>query len=403
MEEKPSKKLSISNKKNNNSNLFNYTSEDGITVSIFLDKNKIILILNYHEVKRYNYFKEFTHEEITKLYPILVIEDDVVGVLIESINNYGIRTEFKENNENIIYLIIKIKVNSKIKEIKIELDQTKLTKDELFSSMIEKVNNLLNERKEIYGLKSFKELKKQLKSNYEEFNLSLENIENKLVKMEKTYHKLKISNLLGCSNILSDSTEIKLILNTLKQIENESNKIQFDNKSNNYQNNENITFKLVYRATRDGDSAKEFHKRCDKIGPNIVLIKTDKNVRFGGFTNLNWGEEETQGEGTKEGDDDGKKNDPDSFCFSLNTKKIYYHNFEKEGAILCSKINGPIFCDNIFAINNNMLSKGGYCHKKDKSCFYGQVKDYEISGGNKNFKIKELEVFEIDIFKNNLS
>ena len=50
-----------------------------------------------------------------------------------------------------------------------------------------------------------------------------------------------------------------------------------------------------------------------------------------------------------------------------------------------------------------MLSKGGYCNKKDKSCFYGQVKDYEISGGNKNFKIKELEVFEIDIFKNNLS
>ena len=42
-----------------------------------------------------------------------------------------------------------------------------------------------------------------------------------------------------------------------------------------------------------------------------------------------------------------------------------------------------------------MLSKGGYCTKKDKSFFVGQKKDYEISGGEKTFQIKELEIFEI--------
>ena len=406
MEEKSSQNQ-FSTKKDAELNVFNYINEEGITLFINLNKEKenIILKLTFPEIKKYYYSKELTQEEIANLYPILVIEEDCVSVLIESINNYGIKTQLKENNENIIYLIIKIKINSKIKEISIELDKIDSTKDEIISSMIEKVNNLLNERREIYGLKSFKELKIQAKSNFDQFNKKLEEIEKKLGKIVKTYNKLKETNILACSNIISSSSEVKLLLNTLKQIENENNKIQSINKSQNYnyQNSENLTFKLVYRATRDGDSALEFHKRCDKIGPNIILVKTDKNIRFGGFTNLSWDTVEKDDEGKKDEGDRGLKNDQDSFCFSLTNKKVYLHNFEKEGAILCSRSCGPIFCDNIFAVNNNMLSKGGYCSNKDQSCFSGQLKDYEISGGNKNFNIKELEVFEIDIFKNNLN
>ena len=336
MEEKTSQNQ-ISTKKDAELNVFNYINEEGISLSVNLNKEKenIILKLTFPEIKKYYYSKELTKEEIANLYPILVIEEDCVSVLIESINNYGIKTQFKENNENIIYLIIKIKINSKIKEILIELDKTDSTKDELISSMIEKVNNLLNERREIYGLKSIRELKIQAHSNFDEFNKKLEEIENKLGKIVKTYNKLKETNILACSNIISSSSEVKLLLNTLKQIENENNKIQSINKSQNYnyQNSQNLTFKLVYRATRDGDSALEFHKRCDKIGPNIILVKTDKNIRFGGFTNLSWDTVEKDDEAKKDEGDRGLKSDQDSFCFSLTNKKVYLHNFEKEGAI----------------------------------------------------------------------
>lgn len=407
MEEKTYSKIVEHDDNNDKLNMFNYMNKEGLLVSIYYNSKKesLILNLNFHEAKKYNYSKEFSYESISQLYPIFTIEENIINInklLKESINNYGIKTEFNEKNENIIYLIIQMKINSKLKEIKLELDKTELSKEEFISLMTEKVNNLLDERKEIYGLKSFKQLRRELNTNLDEFNIDLEEIENKLSEMTKFYKRIKETNLLSNSNIISNTSEIKLILNTLKKIENEKNNLLTNNKSNKYLNNENIIFKLVYRATRDGDTAREFHKRCDKIGPNLTLIKTDKNIRFGGFTNLNW-EIPEKTEEDKKSKDGGHKQDPESFCFSLTTNKVYYHNNSKENAIFCSKSYGPTFSENIFAVYDKMLTKGGFCSKKDKSCFVGQNKDYEISGKNKKFKINEVENYEIISFQNESS
>ena len=157
--------------------------------------------------------------------------------------------------------------------------------------------------------------------------------------------------------------------------------------------NTNIIFKLVYRASRDGDSAEEFHKRCNDIGANITLVKTDKNIKFGGFTNFDWDIPDKE-KTTKSPEDGVEKEDDKAFCFSLSLNKIYLHNKDKKGAIFCTEKCGPIFSDNIFAIYDNMLSEGGYCGKMEKSNFIGQETDFEITGEEK-FKITELEVFEI--------
>ena len=406
MEEKTYSKIIEFNDNNDILNMFNYMNEEGVLVSIYYNSKKesLILNLNFHEAKKYNYSKEFTYENISQLYPIFTIEENIINIknlLKESINNYGVKTQFNEKNENTIYLIIQMKINSKIKEIKLELDKTELSKEDFISLMTEKVNNLLDERKEIYGLKSFKQLREELNS-IDEFNIGLESIENRLGEMTKFYKKLKETNLLSNSNIISNTTEIKLILNILKKIENEKNNLLTNNKSNKYLNNENIIFKLIYRATRDGDTAKEFHKRCDKIGPNLTLVKTDKKIRFGGFTNLNW-EVPEKSEDDKKSKDGEYKHDPESFCFSLTNKKVYYHNNLKENAIFCSRSYGPTFSENIFAIYDKMLTKGGFCSKKEKSCFTGQNKDYEISGNNKTFKIEEVEVYEVISFQNELN
>ena len=45
-----------------------------------------------------------------------------------------------------------------------------------------------------------------------------------------------------------------------------------------------IDFNLVYRASEDGDKAVDFHNKCDRIGPNVTIIKTKKGYIFGGFT-----------------------------------------------------------------------------------------------------------------------
>ena len=156
----------------------------------------------------------------------------------------------------------------------------------------------------------------------------------------------------------------------------------------------NINLLLVYRASEDGDRAKDFHRKCDKIGPNIVIIKTRKGNIFGGFTFKNW-------EHMPRDIDESRPNlgsasrDSKAFGFNVNNQKIYNNEKPNEFAIWCNKNYGPTFKNNLFQIFDNCLKKGGYCSVKNNSHFGGQMEDYEIAGGESRFRVEELEVFEI--------
>ena len=47
---------------------------------------------------------------------------------------------------------------------------------------------------------------------------------------------------------------------------------------------EEIKFKLIYKATKDGDSIDNFHYYCDNISNTLIIIKTKQNKIFDGFT-----------------------------------------------------------------------------------------------------------------------
>ena len=59
------------------------------------------------------------------------------------------------------------------------------------------------------------------------------------------------------------------------------------------------------------DKAKTFHEKCDKLDLSLVLIETDKDIRFGGFTTKSW-------KGIC-----GNKKDNSAFVFNLKNNKIY--------------------------------------------------------------------------------
>ena len=61
----------------------------------------------------------------------------------------------------------------------------------------------------------------------------------------------------------------------------------------------------MYRATRDGFSADEFHSRCDNMGKTLTIIKTENGNVFGGYAETKW--RSTSGYMT----------DSNSFLFSL--------------------------------------------------------------------------------------
>ena len=120
----------------------------------------------------------------------------------------------------------------------------------------------------------------------------------------------------------------------------------------------NVYFNLVYRATEDGDKASDFHCKCDKIGPNITLIKTRKGQVFGGFTIKNW-------EHMQKDIDVNKPNlgsatrDARAFGFSVSNQKIYNNEKPNEFAIWCNRKFGPTFKNNLFQILDSSLRKGG--------------------------------------------
>ena len=44
---------------------------------------------------------------------------------------------------------------------------------------------------------------------------------------------------------------------------------------------------LLYLASADGKTAKDFHRCCDNKGPTLVVIESGKYV-FGGYTSKSW-------------------------------------------------------------------------------------------------------------------
>ena len=157
-----------------------------------------------------------------------------------------------------------------------------------------------------------------------------------------------------------------------------------------------INFNLVYRASEDGDKAADFHNKCDKIGPNITLIKTKKGYVFGGFTFKNW-EHMPRDIDVNKPNLGSASRDSRAFGFCVNNQKIYNNEKPNEFAIWCNRNFGPTFKNNLFQIFDSCLRKGGYCSIKSNSHFGGQNYDYEISGGESRFRVEELEVYEVKL------
>jgi len=63
---------------------------------------------------------------------------------------------------------------------------------------------------------------------------------------------------------------------------------------------------LLFRGTKDGITANDFHNKCDNQGPTVSLIKNDKDHIFGGYASISWTRIE------------GNKNAPKSFLFTLS-------------------------------------------------------------------------------------
>ena len=161
-----------------------------------------------------------------------------------------------------------------------------------------------------------------------------------------------------------------------------------------------LKLNLIYKATRDGDSPKNFHKKVDGKKNTVTVILTDKGYRCGGFITKEWN---TSGE--------FNKNDVNSFLFSLERRENYLVNLDE-----CTNYNdanyGPTFgkgSDLVVGENATHFLKSDKNWSKfpnisgDNSYIITNMNNKGIlTGGYENFLVREIETYEV-IFNEDFS
>ena len=245
--------------------------------------------------------------------------------------------------------ILKEKINAQNKELaQLRLKAAEAEKLKLQVQELEKIK--LKYEKDIVGLKESLRIY-SIKTNAKEEKEEKEVIE------DDTPEEITVK-----GDIIHDTNELELITKKINV------------------KNQKLTLNLLYKASADSDKAAAFHAKCDQAKSTIVLIETDKGKRFGGFTSCSW-----------EGDC-LEKQDESAFVFSLDKMKTY-DNIPGEEAIGCYPKFGPIFLGCQIRIYNDAFTKGGSTFERGLN--FDTEEDYELTGGDRIFKVKEIEAYEV--------
>ena len=230
-----------------------------------------------------------------------------------------------------------INVNSKEKDTKSEINSIIAC----VNSLTQKVQNLENKLNELYAYKDdieeiIKEKKEQKK------------------KEKELYEKIYKSSVIN-------KDEIDLFMNW------------FDKKP--------TKIKLLLDSKIDGDSTQTFYNKCSNKFPTVVLVKTTKGRRFGGYCSIGW-----------ENANGNYKKDINNFIFSLDKKKKYKIKKPEYGI----HTNSGYFAfggGSDFAIYNNCTSNNS-SHNYNGGT-YETTEQYELNG-EEYFTVSSYEVYQIE-------
>jgi hypothetical protein len=145
-----------------------------------------------------------------------------------------------------------------------------------------------------------------------------------------------------------------------------------------------FSYELLYRATRDGFKASDFHRLCDDHSGTFIVIKSQNNYIFGGYTSQTWNH------------CGGYKAFVDEFLFSLTNpscKPTKHSTKDASYAIYCNLSYGPTFGGghDIYICSDSNSGGGMYSNLGHS---YNGSPDYFT--GSQNFLTSEIEVFKVN-------
>ena len=284
--------------------------------------------------------------------------DDKINNQIEN-NKKEIDKKIKENfkkNIIVIWIVIFALVLYNFYFTRNKINDIENNKLKFFKEKIDDVEKSITEK-----LDDIKYIK--LKSLTEKIN----NIEN--IKLDSIAEKLNNTEFPFSFQLYNSFFDIK----NFKSLMNEGIKKYFKKNISN--------FELIYQASNDGFGYKNFHKKCDGKNNTIVLVFTDNNRIFGGFTELKWDNFSEWKIGIK------------GFIFSINDNKIYYSKSNYQ--IICRSYYEPKF-KNGFQINSINNDNYGYDLTEINGDFDIKGKKYALAG-QYDFTIKDYAVLRINL------
>jgi hypothetical protein len=153
-----------------------------------------------------------------------------------------------------------------------------------------------------------------------------------------------------------------------------------------------VTLCLLYRGSRDGFGAADFHAKCDDKGATVTIVKSTEGCIFGGYSDQSW-----------KSNIYGFKSSSCAFLFSIVNPaglapiKLPLTGERNNKAVCCYSLYGPVFgvgydlCirDKCNTVKNSSSRLGG-----SYTLPPGQDK-YTFLARSKFFLVAEIEVFAV--------
>ena len=293
------------------------------------DNKLIISITDPDAIGNGLYKAELTKDELNKINPCFKIFDSISDTLqtLKKVCTENYTIKFSENFDTVTFSFNAIIFNQS-QNIEFVLKRIPMNDKEIINQLCEKVKILNNQLKQNQR-NNIKNLNSKIFLNEDEFNMINEHI----ILIEKVKSK-------------------------------------------------KTKWTKIFCSSDDGDLAETFHQKCDNIENTVILVKTKKYKRFGGYAKKKWNH-----------NNGSFANDSKAFLFSLTTMDIFNRN-ENGNEIKGDKDSGPWFGSGPdFQIVNKWFSNNSSHNKK---CFgYPQNVNFPLAESN-NFLVNELEVYKVE-------
>ncbi len=330
---------------------------------------ELIDLKSFPERKYLNVFNLLQLQGINPYFKQFISIEKIIKSINKVIENNQMKIKEESNDSSIINIYFINPIDDE-DTIFIPLNKKKEDQNNLIEILCKTIKELKEDKdlmnKSIKELKEDKDLMKKSIKELKEENISLKKMINELnekvnLLINNSKKENPISNLKEESIIITNNEDMELINSWIST-------------------NKNIKYKLLYRASKDGDKVSDFHRLCDNKGPTLTIGKTPANYIFGGFTKAKW-------------EKYLRIPDSDAFVFSLNQKKKF-ESKNKKASISYQNDYGPIFGDGDYAIDikNNILSEKSHWSNPKNS--YGENLGLTE---DKYFSVVELEVFLVEL------